>query len=298
MNLTSLANVRAWVSSGTSITTDDALLTRLIVEASQSILDYLGRPDLGKTTITETISGRGERKIQLRNWPVLDVTALSIDGTTIPESTSATAWGFFLEPVYGATAGRPQSVGIRNSGANPFPIGSFPSGYGVTAYRQPESDYKRPFPQGVGNISATYSYGYCIIDESQSVPAATTYTITAYAPKGSFAQDLGVKYASSGTALTKVTGTPSTGQYSVSTVGLYTFAAGDASKAMLLSYDYIPAPIEQACIEMVGERYRYKSRIGLASTSMGGQETASYMVSDTLTASIKGRLKPYKLEWY
>jgi hypothetical protein len=40
-------------------------------------------------------------------------------------------------------------------------------------------------------------------------------------------------------ALTAVAGTPMTGQYSVS-AGVYTFSAGDANKAVLISYGYIP----------------------------------------------------------
>ena len=54
--------------------------------------------------------------------------------------------------------------------------------------------------------------------------------------------------------------------------------------------------IEQACIEIVAERYRYRSRIGQVSQSLGGQETASYKL-DALTDVIKTRLNPYRLGW-
>lgn len=52
-----------------------------------------------------------------------------------------------------------------------------------------------------------------------------------------FVSDGGVKYTG-GAALTKVTSAPSTGQYSVSTAGLYTFAAGDAGQNVTLTYSY------------------------------------------------------------
>lgn len=302
MNLTSLAQVRSWVGSQAGQTTDDALLSRLIIEASQTILNYLQRADLGYTAVTEVISGRGERKVQLRNWPVIEVSSLAINGVAIPESTSASVWGFFLEPVYGSSSGRAQNVGIRNHASTPYPIGAFPSGYGMTAYRATDGQAEREFPRGVGNIEVGYTYGYCVQDEAQTIPALTTYTITPAAPRGSYAQDLGVKLAN-GTALTKITsGTPTTGQYlppdvTLSTPRLvYTFAAADAGQAVLLSYNYIPAPIEQACIEIVGERYKYKGRIGLASASLGGQETTSYIV-DGLTKAIKSRLDPYRMVW-
>lgn len=302
MNLTSLANVRAWVGSQSGQNADDALLSRLIVEASQTILNYIQRADLGKTTITETISGRGERKLQLRNWPVLDVTGLRIEGTTIPESTAASVYGFFLEPVYGSSSGRAQNVGIRNFNSNPYPVGGYPAGYGMTAYMPTNSQLEREFPRGVGNIEVDYSFGYCVQSEAATIPAASTYTITPAAPRGSWGGDLGVTLAD-GTPLTAIaSGTPSAGQYLPPDVSsatprlVYTFAAADAGKAVLLSYNYIPAPVEQACVEMVGERYKYKSRIGLASTSLSGQETASYVL-DGLTKSIKSRLDPYRMTW-
>ena len=285
MNLTTLANVRAWVGSQSTVTTDDALLSRLIIEASQTILDYLQRADLGYTEATEIISGRGERKLQLRNWPVIEVTSVSIEGVSVPASTSASMQGFFLEPVYGSIAGRPQNLGLRG-------------------YAQTLPNRLPAFPTGVGNIEIGYSFGYCVQDEAATIPSASTYTITPASPRGLFGGDLGVTLAD-GTPLTAIaSGTPSAGQYLPPDVSsatprlVYTFAAADAGKAVLLSYNFVPAPVEQACIELVGERYKYKSRIGLASASMGGQETTSYMVEETLTAAIKGRLDPYKLVWY
>ena len=99
-------------------------------------------------------------------------------------------------------------------------------------------------------------------------------------------------YASSGTALTLVTGTPAVGEYAVAK-GIYTFAAADASQNVLISYSFIPADIEQACIEMVGERYRTKDRIGENSKTLGGQETVSYSTA-ALNDYVKGLLQPFK----
>lgn len=283
MNLTSLASVRAWLGSQPNVNTDDPLIARLIIEASQTILDYLQRGDLGYTETTEIISGRGERKIALRNWPVIEVTALSIDGSTVAESTGAKVSGFFLEPVNGSLAGRPQSVGLRG-------------------YAQVLPNRLPAFPSGVGNIEVSYAYGYCVLNESATI--SSSLKITPRAPRGSFTEDLGVTLAD-GTALTAITtGTPSTGQYLPPDITLptprlfYTFAAADEDAGVLISYNYVPAPLEQACVEVVAERYRYKGRIGLASASMGGQETTSYLVGDMLTAAIKGRIDPYRLVWY
>jgi hypothetical protein len=72
--------------------------------------------------------------------------------------------------------------------------------------------------------------------EAASVPAAAPYTVTP-ANSASFVDDAGVIYATSGLPLTKVAGAPTVGQYSLS-AGVYTFAAADAGKALLVSYTY------------------------------------------------------------
>lgn len=58
-----------------------------------------------------------------------------------------------------------------------------------------------------------------------------------------------------------VAATPSAGQYNVS-AGVYTFSAADVGAAVLISYGFIPAAINNACIEWVAERYRYRTRVG------------------------------------
>ncbi len=74
--------------------------------------------------------------------------------------------------------------------------------------------------------------------EAGTVPGSTSYVVTA-ANGATFKSDLGVYYATTGVRLTQVTaGSEATGKYSVSNVGVYTFAAGDASKAVLLNYTY------------------------------------------------------------
>jgi len=75
------------------------------------------------------------------------------------------------------------------------------------------------------------------LGEAQTVPAATTYTITA-ANAATFQTDLGVFYANTNLPLTKVAATPAQGQYAVSAAGVYTFAATDANAPVLLAYTY------------------------------------------------------------
>ncbi len=74
-----------------------------------------------------------------------------------------------------------------------------------------------------------------VVNEAGSVPG-TPYGITVTHSANWFA-DLGVQYATTGIALTKVASGPTIGQYSVA-AGVYTFAAADTLAAMLLSYQW------------------------------------------------------------
>lgn len=72
-------------------------------------------------------------------------------------------------------------------------------------------------------------------NEAGTIPAMTTYTVTV-ANAANFDMDLGVRFANTGVPLKQVASGPTAGQYSVSNVGVYTFAAADASKAVLIDY--------------------------------------------------------------
>lgn len=75
------------------------------------------------------------------------------------------------------------------------------------------------------------------VQEAGTVPASSTYTVTV-ANHTTWTADLGVFYAASGIQLTQVaSGSEATGKYSVA-AGVYTFAAGDASAALKLDYQY------------------------------------------------------------
>lgn len=77
------------------------------------------------------------------------------------------------------------------------------------------------------------------MDVVGAIPAGPAYTVTA-APSnsGTFVEDLGVVLVATGAQMTRVASAPTAGQYAVSNVGVYTFAAADASKGILYSYEY------------------------------------------------------------
>jgi hypothetical protein len=76
-----------------------------------------------------------------------------------------------------------------------------------------------------------------IYGEAASIPAATPYTVTVV-NGATFVADLGVYDATTGNAFVHATAAPTTGQYTVTNAGVYTFAAADEGKAILIDYTY------------------------------------------------------------
>jgi hypothetical protein len=74
-----------------------------------------------------------------------------------------------------------------------------------------------------------------VINEPGAVPAMTTYTITV-THGADFVMDLGVYKAADATPFKQVASAPAAGEYTVSTAGVYTFNAADASTNVLINY--------------------------------------------------------------
>lgn len=74
--------------------------------------------------------------------------------------------------------------------------------------------------------------------EAGTVPGSPSYTITV-TNSATWTVDLGVSYAATGAALTRVAQVVAAGQYSVA-AGVYTFHSGDANAAVKISYIYAP----------------------------------------------------------
>lgn len=101
-DLTTLANVRQYLNSTgvTANATDDALLTRLVSAASAFVQRWLDR-DFLLASYVETRSGTGTTLLIPRQFPVVSVTQLSIDGVSIPaRGSSVIASGYFFDDDY------------------------------------------------------------------------------------------------------------------------------------------------------------------------------------------------------
>lgn len=259
--LTTLARARSW--AGVTTTTEDSTLTMLIAEVSRFILNYLGRASLFNTGYSEVKDGMGQVSLFLRNWPITAIQMLTVNDVAIAVAPDTSQTGYVLEPWLAGETGAPQRLSLR--------------GY--------------CFQRGVGNVAIRYNAGYMVANEVQMVPASAPYTIAVNAPYGSFGKDEGVTY-NNASPLVAVSGLPAAGQYAVN-AGMYSFSAADAEKNVLVSYSYIPSDIEHACVALVAERYRYRSRIGEVSKSLGGQESTSYSQRD-MPEFVRTLLQPYR----
>ena len=265
-DLTSLASVKAWLGLPATAGPNDATLAALVTAASRAIHAALGRPALIPQSYAETIDLE-TRRVVLRQWPVLQVTSVLWRGVVVPPDANPdpeASTGYLLQPADAAPPGRPQALDL---------IGDF-------------------FRPGRQSLVVSYRAGYAVQGETQTVPSAAPFALSALAPYGPWGSDLGAAYASSGAALTPVSLMPGAGQYTVSG-GLYAFSAADAGQAVSIGYGYIPQDVAQAATELAAERFRAAERIGLKSKSVGGQETISYDTS-AIPAPILAMLQPYK----
>jgi hypothetical protein len=265
-DLTTLAALKAWLGLPSNAGPNDATLTALITAASRTVYAVLGRPGLLPQPYTETLDLE-TRRVYLRQWPALQVNSVLWRGIVVPPDLSAdldASVGYALQPGDTAPPGRPQAIDLFG-------------------------DCYRP---GRQSLVVSYRAGYAVQGEAQTVPVSAPCQLTAIAPFGPWASDLGVVYGATGLALAPVAAAPGAGQYSVGG-GVYSFSAADAGQAVALSYGFIPQDVGQATLELAAERFRAAERIGLRSKSVGAQETIAYDMS-AIPAPVLAMLQPYK----
>lgn len=253
-DLTTLQACKLWL--GYDDTKNDIVVSSEIPRVSSMIMGFLNGPAFVKTTRTDIYNGKNTSRLTLRNSPVLAVSNLTIGTTVIPPNpTPPVGAGFLLEPWDGSVPARIQALSLN--------------GYN--------------FYQGSQNISVTYTTGY-VQTETQTI--GPTLQLTPLQASGICVADAGVTYVN-GTPLVAVAATPAVGQYippsptagSAGALSYYQFNATDAGQAVVLSYSFVPWAVEMVAKDLVGERVSYRSRIGLRSKNLGGQETMSYDIN-------------------
>ncbi len=268
-DLTTLAAVKAFAKVPTSA--DDDLLQGMLTRMSRAALTWCSRDSFYGRTVTAGLMATQASYLIMPEFPVTSVSALgSIPAAAAPApGASALPSGYLLEAWNGIPPGGAQRL----------------TGYGYSMI-QP------------GGIGCTYRVGYETIGEAAVIPATGPFTVAPAAPYGPAMVDSGVVLVSTGVPLTRVTGTPATGQYSFTqdaATGLwfYTFAAADHGAAVLLSYSFCPGDVFQVVTEWTAERYAYRDRKSETTRSLAGQQTAGYTI-DALPVFVREILQQYQ----
>lgn len=92
--LCALADVKTYL--GVTTTNTDAALTALITNVSAAIENYCNRT-FAQATYTDTYNGNGRPSLYLREGPVTAVSAVTVDGVSVPAAASATASGYVFD---------------------------------------------------------------------------------------------------------------------------------------------------------------------------------------------------------
>lgn len=263
-DLVSQEDVSNWLQGASA----DPRVPALTTSISRAIYSYLGRPALLPATYEEIFDGRGHSTRILREWPVSAVSAVLINGRSVPASPpmnvvgASRQRGFFLDVTRGDPPGQQQFIRL----------------------------YQDSFAHGVQNCVVQYTAGYQVTGEEQMIADGT---IDLDAPYGEWGSDLGVTYQETGAALVKVASNPDVGQYSVNATGGYAFNASDDEQVILVSYGFIPADIANACLSWISDQISYQGRIGERTKSLGGAESVSYMISN-MPPYVTALLGPYQ----
>ena len=200
-------------------------------------------------SFTEVRDGNGKTRLWTRYRPVQSVQLLQVDDTTFPLSTAWNQAGYVID-------GNGYSIQLRATGN--WPIGWQ---WGRICFRP-----------GVANVNLQYTAGYpsiAIVNELQTIPAVGPYALNTL--KAAIA-DGRIRYFVGGASLTPVTVAPAAGQYFISDIGQYQFAAADTGAQVLIDYTApgTPPDIQIAATQMVAVNYKRREWIDQSSQSGGG----------------------------
>lgn len=296
-DLTTLSKVKIYLEIDAVDTAADRSLTQLISSQSRIFLSEIRRNILYQKYV-EIRDGENNPGIETRQYPIQRVESVLVDGNPITQQPAFVAG---QTPGYGwVISGDKGRIEIRSSESRlpfiPDDPGSLPSCVFFDGLSSSGTVTPIRFARGPGNVVLTYWAGYLCNEgngEAATIPASAPYEIQAL---DNFYSDVGVMLADGVTALSKVSSSPVTGQYAVSSAGLYTFAAADASAGVLLNYAIVPIDIEQAIHWMIEYQRQGQGHVGQKSKEMGTGQVVSFM-SDGYDPRAQSTINFYERKW-
>lgn len=230
----------------------DALIATLIPRESRQIEKYTGRVFPYVAHTGKRLDGTGTSMLMLPDQPIISVQSLSASGVAIAAAADSVSPGFLFD----------ETMLYLNAGAK--------------------------FPYARQAVQVSWQAGYQS-NEAATIPDGNVPVLTITDPGSpvtinGIVGDDGTVYASSANA-------PGPGQYQFVRPAI-TFNTADAGKGITVSMNYVPAPVEQACIEMVGIDLKQRDNLGIRSKTLAN-ETIVYEASG-LTASVKEMLQGFR----
>lgn len=228
-------------------------------------MQYTGRTFQRASYSGLRLNGTGSDRKMMPQNPIISVSSLSVDGRAYSPSADAIATGYQSDE-------------------------KFLYLFGGT------------FCRGLRNVLVSLITGYTT-NQTGFIPSVTPFTAvpvtgSGLGPDGMPAQtagpavvDQGVTYNGAAFTAKAVGSNLSTGQYTFGD-GTYTFAAADAGKSVVMSYDFVPGSVEEALLQIIGTWMKRRSTLGVASEALATQ-TVTYMDKD-FPASAKALLGPYR----
>lgn len=269
IDLTNISRVKLWL--GVTESSMDAWFSMALTSTSGQIMSWLERNSFVSRAYTDVFDGQGNTRQFLENYPVSDITSVSVDSSSIVAVT---------------TAVNAPATGYRFEDWEANEIPGNPTQVELIGYT---------FCKGHLNCSVTYNAGYLEQSEAHVVGDTSSAHSAADQPRGVWIADNGVTYAS-GAVLTKVAATPAVGQYALNptVVGGYIFNVADNGASIKISYSFCPYAVEQVVIEMINEVRSRRGRPGAVSRNLAGQESATFESKLGIPAWAALALQPFK----
>lgn len=279
IDLFTAADVKAWAGSGLAVSTsDDVIISKLVTGISADVLRQVNRSFSGVQSFTETRDGTGTPTMVTRQFPIVSVTGVEIDGVALNASPDGVQPGF--------TFG---TYSIKLIGVPPMLLaGGIQSQYLSTPWM---------FRTGKQNVVLNYSAGYPVtqvVGEQATVPSGLSLNPANVGPNFS---DGGVKYFVGGSPLTFVgnTAPSAAGEYGFDpNTSTYFFNVADAAEKIQFTYSYggVPFDLSQALVEWAAQRYLRRKHMGLRSNTSKAGEQSSY--DDSIPAFVQAIINRYK----
>ena len=230
----------------------DSLVQRLIPRESRHIERWTGRVFPFVSNVSKRLNGTGTAALMLPDQPILAIQSLFISNTEVLPAASDTVPGYLFD----------DTTIYLGAGAK--------------------------FPRGLQNVVASWTAGYST-DVATEVPTGNTPTLLIEDP-GQPVQITSVTTAN-GVVLTATANAPAAGEYQFNRPNVV-FNSSDAGTPITVGMYYVPAAVEQACIEMIGLDIKQRDNLGIRSKTLAN-ETVSYE-GGGMTASVKEMLYPYR----